>query len=203
MGAQRVTSSPPCYPQEANCDPSSQPTPRPHLVTCVRVLKSRERMDRSTSIQPMYWGERVVSQQVSQPRSWIPAENLIVSPALQSSPSSLTSGPDVLDPPSPTDQSLNPKLSSASRLSGGMVARAFAESRHHPQTRSRQEPSGWQRCEHQPNTFHRNLVAVCSSVDRALTQYVLGPGLCPKHPMNVMRWHTPDHNARGRERVRS
>lgn len=25
-----------------------------HLVTCVRVLKSRERMERRTSMQPMY-----------------------------------------------------------------------------------------------------------------------------------------------------
>lgn len=104
VGAQRVTSSPPCYPQEANCDPSSQPTPRPHLVTCVRVLKSRERMDRSTSIQPMYWGERVVSQRVSQPRGWIPVENLIFSPALQSSPPSLTLGlMSWIHPPPPTN----------------------------------------------------------------------------------------------------
>lgn len=32
--------------------------PEAHLVTWVRVLKSRERMERRTSMQPMYWGER-------------------------------------------------------------------------------------------------------------------------------------------------
>lgn len=29
----------------------------PYLVTCVRVLKSRDLMERSTSMHPMYYGE--------------------------------------------------------------------------------------------------------------------------------------------------
>lgn len=52
-----------------------RPIPGPHLVTCVRVLKSRERIDRSTSMQPMYWGERGWSISRQSPAQSCPSDN--------------------------------------------------------------------------------------------------------------------------------
>lgn len=84
------------------------PMPRPHLVTCVRVLKSSERMDRSTSMQPMYWGDRVWSVSRQHPaRELVPCTHLYFLsryPGLFSLPESYSHCPrtfasDVLDAP--------------------------------------------------------------------------------------------------------
>lgn len=65
------------------------PIPRPHLVTCVRVLKSRERMDRSTSMQPMYWG-REDGQSAGRAQPGDPSDNTTFSLGIQGSSPSLT-----------------------------------------------------------------------------------------------------------------
>lgn len=92
-----------------------RPAPEAHLVTWVRVLKSRERMERSTSMQPMYCGERGLSRRGHGPRqrappAWSPGS--LAAPAPASGPHH-SPGPPTCAWPSPLRGELTAQGSTA------------------------------------------------------------------------------------------